>query len=431
MIIDLEGYVIFLNEMFTELTGYDSSDLLGLVHYEALNILLRKDKLPNSELIDAFEHACQGIPFSAKRKFYHKTGYTLPINMYETQLCDKWGEPTGVLLIVKDWHSEFMVMITNLVNSSLEISQVLNNVTQVVVEHLDLSSNAIFLYDSFENILRLVSCNVFTPEELEKVVIPLGEGAPGIIAQTRKPLYIANLHEDPLIHEVGHRKHHAKSSIGFPLICREQLLGVIAFDAESIRTFSDREIAQFESIAGQVALAVYNARLFSQLEHLSITDGLTGAYNHRYFQEKLNEALDDSQQQSNPLSLLFLDLDFFKNYNDTFGHPKGDELLKDFTQVLKEVVRQSDLVFRYGGEEFAILLHNCPMHQAKQIAERIREACEKRKFYGIDTLPRKKITVSIGVACYPEIQNSKELIIKADQALYQAKLSRNCVTIAV
>jgi diguanylate cyclase (GGDEF)-like protein len=283
------------------------------------------------------------------------------------------------------------------------------------------------MFDATECVLRLVSCNVFTNEDLAKVVIPLGEGAPGIIAETRKPLYIANLHEDPRIPEIGRAIHGAKSSIGFPLICREELLGVIAFDAESVREFSDREIQLFENITGQVSLVIYNARLLAKFEHLSITDGLTGAYNHRYFQVKLAESLRAAQQKSTPLSLLFIDLDHFKNYNDTFGHPRGDELLKEFTQVLMDIVRQSDPVCRYGGEEFAIILQDCPTTKAVQIAERIRVACENQKFYGRERLSEKKVTISIGVASYPEITTCQELIAEADQALYQAKRSRNRV----
>jgi len=429
LITDMQGRVIFANLRFTELTGYTPSEIIGLSHCEAITLLLAKEKLTYPEIKHTFDQVIRGISFSAKRKFNHRMGYTIPVDIYLSQLLNNQGEPAGALLLVKDQHSDLMVTITNLMNSSLDISHVLRNVTQVVVEYLELSSNAIFLLDPSENVLRLISCNVFTEEESAKVVIPMGELAPGIIAQTRQPLYVQNLHEDPLIHEDARPIHKPKSSIGFPLICRDTLLGVIAFDAESIREFSDWEIHLFESIAGQVALAIYNAHLFSKLEHLSITDGLTGAYNHRYFQVKLAESLKVAQKDSTPLSLLFLDLDHFKNYNDTFGHPKGDELLQELTLILRNTLRESDVVCRYGGEEFAIILQDCPLPQATQIAERIRVACENHNFFGIERLPEKRITVSIGVAGSPPTMTTKELLSKADQALYQAKRFRNRVDV--
>lgn len=415
ILLNLEGQVIFINQKFTELTGYLPAEILGLSHYDLVRILVAKNTVDYSTVWQAFQQALQGKPFYAKRKYYHKSGHTIPVEISESLVLNQYGEPSGILLVINDRHSEFMLKITRLVNSSLDLNQVLQNVTRVVVEHLDLSSNAIFLFNPEDQRLHLVSCNVFPEEALDKIVIPLGEGAPGIIAETRHPLYISNLQEDPRIPEVGRAIHSAKSSIGFPLVCRDELLGVIAFDAEIVREFSAREIRTFENIAGQVSLVIYNSRLLTQFEHLSITDGLTGAYNHRYFQVKLAESFQFAQQNSIPLSLLFIDLDHFKNFNDTFGHPRGDDLLKQLTEVLKENVRPLDPVCRYGGEEFAIILHGCSIAEATQIAERIRLACEKL------------ITISIGIAGYPQITSCQELLVKADQALYQAKLFRNHV----
>ncbi len=429
LLMDSQGQVIFVNHKFTDFTGYAPSEIIGLSHCEAIRILLAKEDLTYPMLKNDFDQVIEGKPFSARRKFYHRMGYTIPVDLYETQILNNQGEPAGALLLIKDRHSELMVTITNLINSSLDITHVLHNVTRVVVEYLELSSTAIFFLDSSENVLRLASCNAFADEDLAKVVIPLGELAPGIIAQTRQPLYVPNLREDSLIHEAARPIHKAKSSIGFPLICRDTLLGVIAFDAETVREFSDWEFHLFENIAGQVALAIYNAHLFSKLEHLSITDGLTEAYNHRYFQVKLAESLQIAQKDSTPLSLLFLDLDHFKNYNDTFGHPKGDELLQEFTQILRSTLRDSDSICRYGGEEFSIILQDCPLTQAKQIAERIRVACESHPFFGIEKLPGERITVSIGIAGFPTTTTPQELISKADQALYLAKRFRNHIDI--
>lgn len=431
LITDLQGRVIFVNLKFAEFTGYSPSEIIGLSHYEAIKVLLAKENMTYAMLKKNFDQVLEGKPFSAKRRFNHRMGYTVPVDLHITQILNNQGDPAGVIMMIKDCHADLMVSITNLINSSLDITDILHNVTRVVVEYLELSSNAILLFDSSENVLRLVSCNAFADEDLAKVVIPLGEFAPGIIAQTRQPLYVPNLHEDLRIPEAARPIHKAKSSIGFPLICRDTLLGVIAFDAETVREFSDWEFHLFENIAAQVALAIYNAHLYSKLEHLSITDGLTGAYNHRYFQVKLAESLHTAQKSSTPLSLLFLDLDYFKIYNDTFGHPKGDELLQEFTLILKNTLRDSDSICRYGGEEFSIILQDCPLTQAKQIAERIRVACESHPFFGVEKLSQKRITVSIGIAGCPATKTitPKELIFQADQALYLAKRFRNRIEV--
>jgi len=123
---------------------------------------------------------------------------------------------------------------------------------------------------------------------------------------------------------------------------------------------------------------------------------------------------------------LLLDLDDFKIHNDTFGHPQGDLILKNFSQILRENVRDFDIICRYGGDEFTVILRDCLKDEAMIIAERIRLACEKTNFPGLEG----KITVSIGVASYPEAQNNQDLISFADKSLYEVKRSgRNRVQV--
>jgi len=168
-----------------------------------------------------------------------------------------------------------------------------------------------------------------------------------------------------------------------------------------------------------------------ELRRLAITDGLTGLYNYRYFKEQLNQELNRAQRHELTISLVMLDIDYFKHYNDTNGHPAGDKLLKEIAQLLKNNVRNIDLAARYGGEEFALVLIETDKAPAKIVAEKIRKLVEKHRFDFEDSQPDGKITISAGVATFPTDANDFDRIVAvADQRLYQAKQSgRNSVVI--
>lgn len=159
-----------------------------------------------------------------------------------------------------------------------------------------------------------------------------------------------------------------------------------------------------------------------KLESLVNEDGLTGVYNHRFFHDILREKIIACEKESKPLSLIFLDIDYFKHYNDLYGHQGGDEVLKTMGVLLKDNVREHDIVARYGGEEFAIILQNTSEAEASIIAENIRHKVESTYFKGEENQPSGNLTVSIGISVYPEkASNDVELIKSADDALYRAK----------
>jgi two-component system, cell cycle response regulator len=160
-----------------------------------------------------------------------------------------------------------------------------------------------------------------------------------------------------------------------------------------------------------------------RLELLSITDGLTKLHNHRYFQDELARAFENSQRYERPLSLAMIDIDFFKKVNDTYGHAAGDDVLKRVASLYRDSVRSTDLVARYGGEEFAVMMPETELADAITFAEKIRALIESTP---IETQAGTlNVSVSIGVASVPlsRIHSSKELIVAADKALYRAKRS--------
>lgn len=159
-----------------------------------------------------------------------------------------------------------------------------------------------------------------------------------------------------------------------------------------------------------------------ELQKLVNEDGLTGVYNHRYFYDKLREKMHISEVENKQLSLIFMDIDYFKHYNDLYGHQRGDEALRRIGAILKSVAREQDLVARYGGEEFAIILPNTSESEATKIAETIRNKIEKTYFEGQENQPNSNLTVSVGIAVFPDkAENELDLVKYADDALYRAK----------
>jgi diguanylate cyclase (GGDEF)-like protein len=169
----------------------------------------------------------------------------------------------------------------------------------------------------------------------------------------------------------------------------------------------------------------------TRLAQLAVTDGLTGLYNHRHFHERLTLEVERSQRSGLPLSLLMLDVDHFKQFNDTFGHPAGDEVLRQLARVLADTRRANDVVARYGGEEFAVILVDTAKFTAAKVAERVRERIAGHDF--TEAAPRAgRISASFGVATFPDDgADAEHLVRAADTALYAAKRAgRNRVVLA-
>jgi diguanylate cyclase (GGDEF)-like protein len=162
----------------------------------------------------------------------------------------------------------------------------------------------------------------------------------------------------------------------------------------------------------------------ARLNRLAVTDGLTGLYNHRYFHEQLQMAVERSLRSGTSTALLMIDVDHFKKYNDRQGHPAGDEALRTVARLISEDRRAVDVVARYGGEEFAVLLHDVTRAAAVDVAEKMRARVAAAPIAHADKQPLGKLTVSIGVAACPQDAKTAEALLEAaDVALYRAKKS--------
>jgi len=203
-----------------------------------------------------------------------------------------------------------------------------------------------------------------------------------------------------------------------PVIYRERMMGVLMVTSDNTRhVWQDNELLLMRTVADQVAVAVNHARLFQQVQHQALTDGLTGCFNRRFFEIQLERDLHLATRLRQPVSLIMLDIDYFKRVNDTYGHDAGDVALRMISQAIREELRGVDTAARYGGEEFAVILPQAGPEGAMAVAERLRARIESTSVSGVGC-----ITASLGVATFPLHASSRDLLVTtADRALYQAK----------
>jgi diguanylate cyclase (GGDEF)-like protein len=223
-----------------------------------------------------------------------------------------------------------------------------------------------------------------------------------------------------------------RSLIASPLKTEGRIVGILYVDDFKPRLYTTREVSLLSLLSAFAAMAIEKTKLLESTRLLAITDGLTGLYNHRHFRQQLNVEISRADRYHRSLSFMMIDIDFFKHYNDTNGHLKGNEVLKEMGGILKEMSREVDIVARYGGEEFSIIMPETERRRALTLAQRLRKRIASHKFENARKQPNKKLTVSIGLAAYPEHAGTAfELIEQADKALYEAKhAGRNTVCLS-
>ena len=213
----------------------------------------------------------------------------------------------------------------------------------------------------------------------------------------------------------------SRSLMIVPMTSHAHTNGLLTAESDEVNHFSDLDLQMLSVVARSAALALENSELHKKTEELTIIDELTETYNYRYFVQKLQEEKRRASRYDLPLSLIMVDIDWFKKLNDTYGHEVGNFVLRRLSGIIQRCIRDVDIFARYGGEEFAIILPQTQREEAAIIGERIRDQVEKEVFearqYG-----KLKVTVSVGVSSFPENGKSQEeLVSVADQALYQAK----------
>jgi len=209
-----------------------------------------------------------------------------------------------------------------------------------------------------------------------------------------------------------------------PIRSGKKIYGILHMASRYQNAFDEEDATLANAICEQIGMAVESAQLFEEVSHLAITDELTGLYNIRHLKRVLGEEVKRSIRYNRPLSFFMLDIDWFKIYNDQHGHPRGDEILRILSGLLQQNTRDVDTVFRYGGEEFSVIIPEVSKGEAYAMAERVRRVIQEHVFPYEEDQPSGNLTVSIGVANLPDdAYEGDELVDKADRALYRAKHS--------
>jgi diguanylate cyclase (GGDEF)-like protein len=241
--------------------------------------------------------------------------------------------------------------------------------------------------------------------------------------QSNQPMIVNEPHSSENREDWFNSTLHVSQMALIPLVNKGSAIGLILVDNHfSKHPIEIHDLERLLPLANQAAMAIQNANLYHKTQTMAITDGLTGLHNQRFFEEMLNTIYNSSRRTQMPLSMLVIDIDYFKNYNDHNGHLAGNEVLIKLAQILKQSVRKEDLTFRFGGEEFIILLSGTKKVDAAMIAEKIREKIEDTEFDFEQFQPFGQITVSIGISSFPEdTDRPRALFEAADLALYAAK----------
>jgi diguanylate cyclase (GGDEF)-like protein len=304
------------------------------------------------------------------------------------------------------------------ITAVLKLDQLIEEVVRTIQETFHYYFVGILLVEGGKLVVKSTSGAV--SDGVNEFVLTTGErGITSWVAQSGEACLVRDVSREPRYLAADPN---TRCEVAVPLTIKEQVIGVLNVEENEVGKLSEGDLKLLSTLAPQIAVAVENARLYEEKEKQAITDEKTGLFNFRHFQGVLREEFQRARRYRHPLSLLMLDVDHFKNYNDHWGHPRGDEVLKALAQILRESIRDVDVAVRYGGEEFMVVLPETQKPEAVAMAERIRCAVREHDFPFAKDQPNGRITVSIGVATFPDdAQGTEAVVDRVDQAMYRAK----------
>ena len=318
------------------------------------------------------------------------------------------------------------LQIGKLLTSTLDLNEILSLIMNKISLIAEADNWSLLLLDEKQQELRFEVVVGIDKKLVQDIRIPLGKGIAGEVAKSGKPIYIDDAEDDPRIfREVDHRTGFiTRSIICIPLQTHGQILGVIEMvNLANPGAFIEKKLPLLAILADYAAIAIENSQYTAKIQSLSITDEYTGLYNARYMHQILPELLKHSQKKGKPLSLAFVDIDNFKSVVDTHGHLAGSRVLKEIGQVINRCLTKEDIVTKYGGDEFVIIMPGRDKRQAGKLAETILANIRDINYLNEEKNP-VQITASFGLATYPGDANSvKDLLLKADAAMYDIKRS--------
>lgn len=308
--------------------------------------------------------------------------------------------------------------------STLDLSRVLETVMEQISTLFQPDTWSLLLLDAATKELRFEIAVGQAAEKLKEVRLKLGEGVAGWVAQRGEALLVSDAATDtrfsPRADQITRIE--TRTIAAVPIKGREGVLGVIELvNTPRAMKFGQEEMFMLQALADYAAIAIENARHVQRIHELTITDDLTNLFNSRHLHNVLEAEIYRSGRYGYEFSLVFLDLDHFKQVNDTHGHLVGSKLLTQVGQLIKDHLRMIDFAFRYGGDEFVVLLPQTGKHAAMNVARRLHRLIGNASFLRDEGL-NLKVTASFGLACFPaDARTKNELVRLADEAMYLVK----------
>jgi diguanylate cyclase (GGDEF)-like protein len=314
--------------------------------------------------------------------------------------------------------------VAQVVVSSLDLDEVLQNILHSAMAVMDMPAGTVALYDEETSLLELHAHAGLSDKFVTRNRWRVKPGGLTYEILDRGELFVINdteaadFFKNPVAIEEGIR-----SLIAVPLVIHKRTIGVLYLDDFKPREFFDEKLELLSILSSFATMSIDHARLHEKTQQLACTDGLTGLYNHRQFKKIFVDEVVRANRYNKTLSIILLDVDEFKKFNDTYGHPTGDIVLQETANLLKELLRDCDTLYRYGGEEFVAILPETPLPEAIKVAQRIRIFVETESPGFLTGITKTHgITVSIGVAALPDNgQDAGSLLQSVDDLMYQAK----------
>lgn len=435
VVLKLDGTIENANKTVLANLGYLKSEIVGrplinfIVKDQRNNFLTQIERCfegeDPSELevgIYARNQSIKTILFSSTRLLFQEERNPQSILVSGVDITARKKAEEVLKKLEEDLRSEGQKLeqvlgIDQRISAILELHHLIDFIIEKATQILGVQRCSLMVLDAPAQELLIKGAKGLDENIIINTRIKLGESIAGLVARDGNPLLVTDIEVEPAIARKNSPPYKSKSFISVPIKLRDKVVGVFNASDKGPRgedIFTQRDLKIILMIVQQAAIAIENANYCRELEHLSTTDSLTGLYNHRYFMRALRFESERSNRYGNPLCLLMFDVDDLKSYNDVYGHLEGDFLLKEISRSVKENLRVVDVVCRYAGDEFMIILPETSIVRVKAIAEKIKQAVLNLRL-------KRTVTISMGIAASRKDINVHDFILKTDQALYQAK----------
>ena len=304
---------------------------------------------------------------------------------------------------------------------SLDLDDLFETAVKIIGETLNVSEYNLMLLQEETGQLVMRAVHGTKKEKIQTAALEASGEMPTKVIKGKKTILIKDIAQRKGAVHYNGTKVKSGSYLGIPLkIPRGKVIGVLNAHKPAPNAFTKEDVKLFETVAEHVSVAIENARAYQRTKELSHRDDLTSLYNRRYFFDRLEKEVERAKRYERTFSLILIDIDHFKNYNDTHGHLEGDRALKNIAEVINNKIRKADILARYGGEEFVVILPETDKESAIIAGEKLRAGVEKLNLR--DGRSGGPLTITLGVSSFPlDTKEAIELLERADQALYFGK----------